>query len=284
MQYDLAQHYFSSEAYFLAIAEYRRFIHFFPEDNRVKQAWYQLGMSYFNMGQYTDALGAFQNITRKYQTTEVPIQSHFMISKCYMKMGEMDRAIATLRNLFNLTEDINVIDQVNYEIGWYYLEGPWFESTFEKARQYFLSISRQNREKYELDNIIARLEQARPGDKGGIPQKNPTAAGLLSVIPGAGFLYCERYQDAFIAFLLNSGLILAAYEAFDNGNEALGGVITFFEFGFYAGNIYGAMGSAHKYNKTKIRQFIEKLNKDRHINFSVGLSENGGMFCLKYSF
>ena len=40
--------------------------------------------------------------------------------------------------------------------------------------------------------------------------------------------------------MLNAGLILSAWEAFDNELYALGGVISFVEFGFYAGNIYGA--------------------------------------------
>ena len=44
-------------------------------------------------------------------------------------------------------------------------------------------------------------------------------------------------------------MIIAAWEAFDNDNEALGSLLTLFEIGFYTGNIYSAVNAAHKYNK-----------------------------------
>jgi hypothetical protein len=62
-----------------------------------------------------------------------------------------------------------------------------------------------------------------------IKRKNPTTAGLLSIIPGAGHLYCERKRDALISFFLNGAMIYAAYEAFDHDLDVLGGIITFFE-------------------------------------------------------
>jgi len=74
---------------------------------------------------------------------------------------------------------------------------------------------------------------------------------MLSVIPGAGYLYLERYQDALISLLVNTALIFAAYEAFDNDLYVLGGIISFVELGFYAGNIYGATTSAHKINRSQ---------------------------------
>ena len=48
-------------------------------------------------------------------------------------------------------------------------------------------------------------------------------------------------------------------ESFDKELYALGAVISVVEFGFYAGNIYGAVGSAHKYNKLQDAAFIDNL-------------------------
>ena len=36
--------------------------------------------------------------------------------------------------------------------------------------------------------------------------------------------------------------------AFDSGNEAVGGLLLFFEAGWYTGNIYNAASNAHKFN------------------------------------
>jgi hypothetical protein len=101
-----------------------------------------------------------------------------------------------------------------------------------------------------------------------IPRKNPQVAGFLSILPGGGYFYCERYQDALVAFLLNGALIVASWEAFDQGNPALGGIIAAVEFGFYAGNIYGGIASAHKYNNRKTHDFIESLKEMAQIDVS----------------
>jgi len=84
---------------------------------------------------------------------------------------------------------------------------------------------------------------------------------LLAIIPGAGHLYCERKKDALISFLLNGAMIYAAYEAFDHDLDVIGGIITFFELGFYSGNIYSAVNSAHKYNRNEKSKFLDYLRK-----------------------
>ena len=100
-------------------------------------------------------------------------------------------------------------------------------------------------------------------------------AGFLSILPGGGYFYCERYQDALVAFLLNGALILASWEAFDQGNPALGGVIAAVEFGFYAGNIYGGIASAHKYQRPKTHEVLLNTLKE---NARIGVSgANGGL-------
>jgi len=103
-------------------------------------------------------------------------------------------------------------------------------------------------------------------------EKSEESKGVagLAIIPGAGHLYCERYKDAAIAFILNSAMIYAAYEAFDNNLDALGGIITFFELGFYSGNIYSAVNCAHKYNRNANKNFFEYLRQNSRIN--LGLS------------
>jgi hypothetical protein len=103
-------------------------------------------------------------------------------------------------------------------------------------------------------------------------------------VPGGGQLYCARYQDALTAFLINAGLIWAAWEAFDNELYALGGVIGFVEFGFYAGNIYSASASAHKYNRDRSADFRDYLNQRRQTPLSLAPAPGGAALCLKVDF
>ena len=279
-QFDFAKHYFLSGEYFRAIDEYKRFIYFFPEDNRVKTAMYKIGMSYFNSKSFNDAINSFNMLIDKYSDTDFSMtdlctKAYLMISKCHIHLNEYDSAAICLNNLITITDDMDVKDEAYYQIGWIYLE----KASWEKARINFAKISPQSKNKYQLKRLSKELDRTKLIDR-----KSPQAAGFLSIIPGAGFLYCERYRDALIAFLLNAGLMYAAYESFDDDNYALGGVITFFEVGFYAGNFYGAITSAHKYNRTKTREFIEELRQNTTINISTSHQNNSIEFCLRYHF
>jgi hypothetical protein len=49
----------------------------------------------------------------------------------------------------------------------------------------------------------------------------------------------------------------------------LGACITVVGFGFYAGNIYGGVSSAHKYNNSQTRSFIERLKENTKISLGV---------------
>ena len=102
---------------------------------------------------------------------------------------------------------------------------------------------------------------------GNIPHKSPAVAGTLAaIVPGAGHLYTQRRRDALVAFLLNGVFIWSAVELFDDEKYVTGGIVTFFELGWYTGNIYSAVSSAHKFNKRTKKDFLQGL-RDR-VNLS----------------
>lgn len=274
-QFEFAEHYFSTRQYLRAVDEYKRFIYFFPQDSRVETAMFRIGRSNFLDNQFSAAIKAFRSLIDRYGETELSIKAYWMISESQMQLGASGPAIINLNNLIAISDDMDVRDEAYYRIGWIYLE----TASWENARRYFAKISEPNKNKYRIERLTADLDKQKL-----IPSKNPALAGILSVIPGAGFLYCERYQDALVAFLLNGALMYAAYDAFDDGNDALGGVIAFVEFGFYAGNIYGAVASAHKYNRTKTDQFIEKIKENHMVKLSAGFSGKGFRLAFQVPF
>lgn len=274
-QFEFAEHLFSNQEYASAISEYERFIYFFPEDDRIEPAMFRIGMAHFKSKRFQQAVNALKTLIEKYGRTDLSIRSYLMISESYAKLNAFDAAIINLHNLITITGDENIQDEAYYRIGWFYIE----TASWEKAKNYFSKISAPNKNTYRLKRLAVDLDKEKI-----IPQKNPRLAGVLSVIPGAGFLYTERYQDARIAFLLNGALMYAAYEAFDNNNDVLGGIITLVEFGFYTGNIYGAVSSAHKYNRTKTGRFIQKLMENHKVNFSAGFNAKGFGAALRLPF
>jgi TolA-binding protein len=274
-QFNYAENLFSNHDYSTAVMEYKRFVYFFPEDKRVERAMYQTGMSYYLGGDFKAAVESFKKLVDEYVDSDYAIKSYFKISEAYMKLMAFDPAIINLNNLIVVAYDEDVRDEAYYRLGWIYLE----TASWEKGRQYFSKISVKNKDKYRLEKLAAELDTEKL-----IPKKNPKLAGFLSVIPGAGYLYCDRYQDALIAFLINGALIYAAYESFDSENPALGGLLAFVGVGFYAGNIYGAVTSAHKYNRKKTGLFLERLKDNVKINLSADVKNKGVCLSFQFSF
>ena len=275
-QIQFAEQYFRAGEYFRAIGEYKRFIHFFPDDHRREFAMYKIGLSYFNGKKFQVAIDAFNELLAEFPATDFRAEVRFRIIECFIKLKDYLKAIGRLNDMADKAENIDVADQAYYRRGWIYLE----TSKWEEAENSFRLISKKNRDKYRLATLSHEMSKKKD-----LKTKSPTAAGILAIIPGAGHLYCGRYKDASIAFIFNTALIYAAYEAFDNNLDALGGIITFFELGFYSGNIYSAANCAHKYNRNADKNFFEYLRQNSRINLGLrpGQGKKKAALVLSYN-
>jgi tetratricopeptide (TPR) repeat protein len=272
-QFQFAERYFANEEYYRAVGEYERFIHFFPQDSRVALAMYKVGLSYQKGERFAQAVQAFHALIERYGDTELATKSHFNVSDSYIKLKQFGNALIALDSLIGQSSDLDVKDEAYYRQGWIYLE----MDEWEKAQASFAAISLKNKDTYRLKELSDDINKRQS-----LKSKGPTTAGWLAVIPGAGHLYCERYRDALIAFLLNGAMIYAAYEAFDHDNEGLGGLITFFEIGLYSGNIYSAVNSAHKYNRKQKRDFLQYIKKHSMLQASTGKLDEERAVVLSY--
>ena len=260
-QFAFAESYFSRGQYYRAISEYERFLYFFPEDPRSPQTMYRIGESYLKGNQYHRGIEAFRRLIGTYADTELLSKAYFGMAECYERLGQPQKALSVLETLKERCDEQMVKDAVFYRQGWIYLE----MNDWEAAQKTFDKISPQNRQKYRLKHLSEEINK-----RGALRTKNPALAGWLGIVPGAGHLYCGRPQDALIAFMVNGAMIWAAYEAFDNDNDVLGGVITFFELGLYSGNIYSAVNCAHKQNRKAQDGFLEYLKQHSVLKASVG--------------
>ncbi|MFH1673318.1 MAG: tetratricopeptide repeat protein [Pseudomonadota bacterium] len=262
-QFEFAESYFRAGEYYKAIGEYERFVHFFPEDVRVEAAMYNIGLSYFNGEKFQEAIDAFNALPARFPSTDFRTEAQFKISECLVRIKDRLQAIGYLNDIAATTEYKDVSDEAYYRRGWIYLE----MDQWEEAEESFALISPKNRDNYRLKTLSREMSKKKD-----LRTKSPTTAGLLSIIPGAGHAYCGRYKDATVAFVLNSAMIYAAYEAFDEDHDVLGGIITFFEFGFYTGNIYSAVNCAHKFNKGVKNRFLDYLRDNSRVK--VGLNSD----------
>jgi len=264
-QFQFAEQYFRSGEYYRAIGEYERFIYFFPHSSKVEAARYKIGLSYLSGERYEQAIQAFEALIEEYENTAYAFKAYIGVSRAHVLLGRYDAALTGLNNLITIAPDQEILDEAYYHQGWVYLEmGLW-----QRARKCFEGISAEGREQYRVDKLAREIDGKTP-----LREKSPTVAGVLAIIPGAGHLYCNRKRDALISFLLNTAMIYAAYEAFDEDLDGLGVIISFFELGFYTGNIYSAVSSAHKYNRHERERFLDYLKEQTTI--AVSLAEPNG--------
>lgn len=280
MQFRYAQALFEQKDFIAAQVEFKRFIHFFPQDSRHTRADYTAGVALFHSGQFYEAAKRFDTIIRQAKDIDSPWaqKSCFMQSQAFEAMGNIGYAQVVLQNYLKLTRDTELKDRIYLELARMHIQNTATlgKNELGHARKNLRLISAEKQREYNIEEQLETIDNALYA-----PKKNPVLAGILAIIPGGGMLYCERYKDAFISFCFNTGLIWAAYTAFDHDNPALGGVITFVETGFYSGNIYGTITAAHKHNKASR---IKILNQT--FNFEPGFDPvNKSYFLrLKHSF
>jgi hypothetical protein len=73
-------------------------------------------------------------------------------------------------------------------------------------------------------------------------------------------------------------------ESFQHKNYVVGGILTFFELGWYSGNIYSAVSSAHKYNQRKKKEYLDSLEKDDRFSLGITLRGKQPLFSFRYVF
>src|SRR5262249_36619242 len=137
--------------------------------------------------------------------------------------------------------------QARYQRAWMLL----YQRQWRDAAAQFQQVGPESM-LYQSAQLLA--QEALEGER--LPTKSPVLAGILSgLLPGGGQLYNGRVGDALLAFFLNGLFIAGAIEAVHSNVPAVAGVLSFFEAGWYAGNIYGAVNGAYKYNRHNTETF-----------------------------
>ena len=92
--------------------------------------------------------------------------------------------------------------------------------------------------------------------------KSPKVGGLLGMIPGMGYMYAGEYGNGFRSIILNSLFIFGMVSTAQDDEWGAFAVITFFEFTWYSGSIYGGVDASHRYNRDRLESSISRINGD----------------------
>ena len=272
-QFGFAEALFQEEDYFRAITEYKRFIFLYPQDNRIDKAGFRIVESYFKAKRWQETIEAVQTFINSFPSSPLVGDALYLKAMSEKNLKKYDQALSTLDTLTK-TATGEVRDRAIYQQGLIALE----KADWKHASDFFSLVPAASTLSPSARLFLQSLEKADQ-----LPQKDPAVAGILAaILPGAGHLYTDRPRDAAVAFLLNASFIAGAVQLFRHDNTIAGGIVAFFELGWYAGNIYSAVGSAHKYNERVRSEFIQKLKENSAL--SLNFNEKLDALHLKYSF
>ncbi len=273
-QFKLAGKFFEEGDYFRAITEYKRFIYFFPESNLLEMAYLKIGEAYFKGKRWGDAIHAFERLREKFPGGKLTDRSYYLSGMAYFYEKDYSSSRKQFKKIIDSFTASELIDDAMLQIAMSYVE----EEKWLEALGSFRGIGKESNLYHFAENFASGL-----GEMDKLPLKSPALAGTFAaILPGSGHFYTGRKKDGVTAFLLNGAFIWGAIESYNSENYAVAGILTFFELGWYSGNIYSAVSSAHKYNKRLKNEYINGLKEKK--GFSLHINPANKSYYLAFNF
>jgi len=231
-----------------ALTEYQRLMVYFPDSNLKPLAAKRSLQCYYQSEQYLEAVHLGQEMLKNGLAKNDEMEVRFYIGTSYFRLKNFPRARAEFQKITGAMED-----KASLLTGLAFVN----EEEWEKAQKSFSSILPESGF-YKKAGQLKELASRGPS----LDQKNPKVAGILAIVPGMGYLYDGYKQTALSSFIVNSLFFWTTAEAFKKDNEGLKPIMGILSFGWYTGNIYGSVVSAHRKN--------ERIKKDFLNGFDVG--------------
>ncbi len=265
--FSFAQSLAAEADHYRAITEYKRFLHYFPEDSRAPQAQLAIAECFFAGERWADGDAAAEKVWTNYPGTAEAAQARQLHADSAFKRGDYQSARDRYRSLQQFSAVPS--DKAEKRIGLSFLE----ENRLTEAEQSFARLPEPQAS--ELQQFLLNYRE--------LPRKSPPLAGTLSaILPGAGQLYTGRPKQAGVAFALNAAFIYGAIEAWNNENYTVAGILSLFEIGWYGGNIYNAMNNAHKINRAREADFKQRWQE--RSSFSLGFHDQSPWIEARFTF
>ena len=274
--FGFAENLFSGKEYYRAITEYMRFINYYPQDPLAEKALYQIGNCYFKAEKWDEAIKSFKEFNSKYPDSPLAKDALQKMGESYLKKGDIENSKKTFDLIEEKYPEDEVTNRAKISLGVSYLEN----EKFNNALKIFREVKETSKYKPLADRLMEGTKEIEK-----LPGKSPLLAGILSTaLPGAGQLYTGRKLDSLFAFLLNGVFTWGIIESFNRDIYVAAGILSFFELGWYSGNIYNAISDAHKYNRDARRKVIDELKENSKSLSEQSLKDRVMFFSYRIEF
>jgi len=271
--WEFAGHLYEQGDFYRAVGEYQRFRFLFPDDPRAGEGELQIGRCYRLGGDFDKAFNSFlallQGEPRRPEARAALVEMVAMLEaqRRYREAAYWgERFVA-------LYPDDPEREAVLVRLAWLYVD----TGDYRQAVATLGKIPPESPRYVTARSLIQVLEE-RPYQA----PKSPEVAGTLAaVLPGAGHLYVGRPPQAATSFFLNGLFIWGAVAAFTHDSPVLGGILLFFELGWYQGGIRSAAAAAREVNAEDERRYRQQLRRDCRLSLGVFPGRDQVLFALR---
>lgn len=243
--------------YYRAVTEYKRFLHYQPNHPEAPRAQLSMARCFLHGEQWDSGEKALTALIHQYPHSPESDYAAILYAETAYKQHNFSR---TLERLSDLNTSQNSPQLLSHQTDLRL----WSLASLGEYDQLINDEPLRSDHSLLSNDDFLQLSQ--------LPLKSPKLAGGLSaILPGSGQLYAGRYGEAGMSLLLNAAFLGGGIQSIKTGNHVVGGILLFFEAGWYGGNIYNAMNSVHKYNRDLQQSALERLIE--HCNFSLLLDD-----------
>ena len=241
----LADHYTKLNNYDAAITEYKRFLFFQPDDDKVPEIYHRIGILHRNLGLLSEAIDSIRQAVIR--TSDKEKKSEYQIDLAVTLIANKDYDLARL-------ELIKVLIRNPSEVLYYralLLQGVTYIYQFrwEEAQETFKNYTQDEK----LNEIFQKTDN--------LPYKSKLIAKILSgILPGSGQIYAGNWKSGLNAFALNSAFGYVTVDSILDQNYVDAILWTYFIFQrYYQGNLYRAGRSVDEYNDDMNRSIADSI-------------------------
>lgn len=241
----LADHYVKLKNYDAAITEYKRFLFFQPDDDRVPEIYHRIGIVQRNLGLLREAIDSIRQAVIRTPDKEQKSEYQIDLAVTLIVNKDYDLARLELIKVFirNPSETLHnrtlLLQGVTYT----------YQFRWEEAQEILKNYSQDEK----LDELFQKTDN--------LPYKSKLVAKILSgILPGSGQIYAGNWKSGLNALVLNSAFGYVTVDSILDQNYVDAIMWTYFIFQrYYQGNLYRAGRAVDEYNDEVNRSFADSI-------------------------
>ncbi len=241
----LADHYAKLNNYDAAITEFKRFLFFHPDDDKVPAIYHRIGILHRNQGLLTEAIDSIRQAVIR--TSDKDQKSEYQIDLGVTLIANKNYDLARLeliKVLFRNPSEALYKRALLFQGVTYIYQFRW-----EEAQEAFKNYTQDE----QLDEFFLKTDN--------LPYKSKLVAKILSgILPGSGQIYAGNWKSGLNALALNSALGYVTVDSILDQNYVDAILWTYFIFQrYYKGNLYRAGRAVDEYNGEVNRSYADSI-------------------------